>query len=243
MNFRRTLATTKRVLTQLRHDHRTMALVLFMPSLLIVILRYVFDSNLLLFSGLSPLLLGIIPFTIMFIITSVAMLRERTSGTLERLLTSPASKADILFGYAIAFALLALLQAALASFVVVGLLGVVIAAGTGLLLLVAVLSGILGMSFGLFFSTFAKNEFQAVQFMPAFVLPQILIGGLFTPREDMNYLLERISDILPLTYIIKAMQELGSAAGWTGELVASLLISIGFIALALLLGALSLRSK
>lgn len=243
MSLARTLATTRRVLMQLRHDHRTMALILLMPSLLIIILRYVFDSNPLMFSGLAPILLGIIPFFMMFIISSVAVLRERTSGTLERLLTSPASRGDILFGYAIAFALLALLQATVASFVVVGLLNVTIAAGTPSLLLVAVMAGVLGMSFGLLASAFARNEFQAVQFMPAFVLPQILIGGLFTPRENMARVLELLSDVLPLTYLIEAMAEVRSKTEWTAELLSSLLIVAGFTILALILGAISLKSK
>jgi ABC-2 type transport system permease protein len=218
-----------------------MALIFFMPSVLIIILRYVFDGNFLVFSAMAPLLLGIIPFTMMFIVTSVAVLRERTSGTLERLLTSPASRLDIIFGYALSFALLAFIQAAIASFVTVGLLDVAIRSSEAALLLVAVLSGVLGMSFGLFFSSFAKNEFQAVQFMPAFVLPQLLIGGLFVPREAMSRLLELLSDVLPLTYIIEALKQVSLSVSWTSELTIDLLVIVGFIAMALTLGVLSLR--
>lgn len=243
MSPKRTLATSRRILNQLRHDHRTLALIFFMPSVLITILRYVYDGNFILFSVVAPLLLGIIPFTMMFIVTSVAVLRERTSGTLERLLTSPASKLDIIFGYALSFAFLAFIQAAIASFVTVGLLDVVIQSSEATLLLVAVLSGVLGMSFGLFFSSFAKNEFQAVQFMPAFVLPQLLIGGLFAPRESMSRALELLSDIMPLTYIIEALKQVSSSASWTSELTVDLLVIVGFIVLALVLGVLSLRSR
>lgn len=241
MSPKRTFATSQRVLAQLKHDHRTMALILLMPSILIALLRYVYDGNFLLFSAVAPLLLGIIPFTMMFIVTSVAVLRERTSGTLERLLTSPASKLDIIFGYSLSFAFLAFIQAAIASFVTLGLLNVAIQSSAATLLLVAVLSGVMGMSFGLFFSSFAKNEFQAVQFMPAFVLPQLLIGGLFAPRESMSRLLELLSDVLPLTYIIEALKHVRSSASWTSELTADLLIIVSFIALALVLGVLSLR--
>lgn len=241
MSPKRTFATSQRVLNQLKHDHRTMALIFFMPSILITILRYVYDDNFLLFSVVAPLLLGIIPFTMMFIVTSVAVLRERTSGTLERLLTSPASRLDIIFGYSLSFALLAFIQAAIASFVTVGLLDVAIQSSAATLLLVAVLSGVLGMSFGLFFSSFAKNEFQAVQFMPAFVLPQLLIGGLFVPRESMSRILELLSDVLPLTYIIDALKQVSVSAEWTKDLTVDLLIIAGFIILALALGVLSLR--
>ena len=242
MSPRRTLSTTIRVLKQLRHDHRTLGLIFFVPSILITILYYVFDGNHQLFNSIAPLLLGIVPFTIMFIITSVAVLRERTSGTLERVLTSPATKLDILLGYAIAFALLALIQSGLASFVTLGLLDVHIAGAPMLLVIIADLAGVLGMSYGLLFSAFAKNEFQAVQFMPAFVLPQFLTCGLFIPREHMASFLRYFSDIMPITYVVKAAQEVIMHTSVTTTLTASLGVIVGFVVLALGLGALTLRS-
>lgn len=243
MSPTRTFATSRRVLAQLKHDHRTIGLILFVPSILLIILRYVFDQNFLIFALIAPMILGIIPFTMMFIVTSVAVLRERTSGTLERLLTSPISKADIIFGYGISFAVLAFAQAAIASFVTIGLLDVPIRLSEAAVLLVAVLAGVLGMSFGLFFSSFAKSEFQAVQFMPAFVLPQFLIGGLFVPRENMAQVLQWLSDLMPLTYVIEAMKKVSTSATWTSGLTYDLLICAGFIVVALILGALSLRVK
>jgi ABC-2 type transport system permease protein len=243
MSPRRTLATAGRVLKLLKHDHRTIGLILFVPSVLITILYYVFEDSSFIFDGVAPLLLGILPFTLMFIITSVAVLRERISGTLERLLTLPISKLDILFGYAAAFALLALFQAAIASYVILGLLDVQVAGSIASLLVVAVMSGVLGMSLGLFFSSFAKNEFQAVQFMPAFVLPQFLTCGLFVPREQMAQFLQYFSDVMPITYVVKAMKEVQTNQTWTHELSVDLLIIAGFVILSLVFGALSLRRK
>jgi ABC-2 type transport system permease protein len=231
------------VLKLLKHDHRTIGLILFVPSVLITILYYVFEDSSFIFDGVAPLLLGILPFTLMFIITSVAVLRERISGTLERLLTLPISKLDILFGYAAAFALLALFQAAIASYVILGLLDVQVAGSIASLLVVAVMSGVLGMSLGLFFSSFAKNEFQAVQFMPAFVLPQFLTCGLFVPREQMAQFLQYFSDVMPITYVVKAMKEVQTNQTWTHELSVDLLIIAGFVILSLVFGALSLRRK
>jgi ABC-2 type transport system permease protein len=241
-SLRRTGSTARRVLRQLRHDHRTIALIFFVPSVLISILYFVFDGQKPVFNAIAPLLLAVIPFTIMFIITSVAVLRERTSGTLVRVLTSPATKADVLLGYALAFALLAFVQALITSLVAIGLLGVDVAGPTLLLLVVAVLAGVLGMSYGLLFSAFAKSEFQAVQFMPAFVLPQFLTCGLFVPREHMARLLQYFSDIMPLTYVVKTAQELGLHTSVTGTFLVSLTTIIGFIVLALSLGALTLRT-
>lgn len=243
MDLKRTLSTAIRVLKQLRHDRRTLALVLFMPTILITILHFVFEGNSLLFDNVAPLLLGIIPFTLMFIVTSVAMLRERTSGTLERLLTSPASKLDIMIGYALAFAVLALVQAAIATMVTLTFLGVEINGVPANLLVIAMLAGVLGMAFGLLFSAFAKNEFQAVQFMPAFVLPQFLTCGLFIPREQMAQPLQYFSDTMPLTYIVEALLEVRRSAGWTADLSLNAAIVGVFIVIALVLGAVSLRSK
>lgn len=241
MKLRRTFGTAGRVLRQLRHDPRTLALVFLMPSLLLVILYYVFEGNPTAFSHAAPPLLGIIPFIMMFIVTSIAVLRERTSGTLERLLTSPATKLDILVGYAIAFAALALLQAALASYVTTDLLEVAIAGSEWSLLIVAVLSGVSGMALGLLCSAFARTEFQAVQFMPAIVMPQILICGLFVPRDMMGEVLQRISDAMPITYIVKAMQEVQLHSAFTSELARDIWILVAVTVAALLLGAVSLR--
>jgi ABC-2 type transport system permease protein len=243
MSPTRTLSTALRVLNQLKHDHRTVGLIFFMPSVLIVVLYYVFDGSHTAFNAVAPLLVGIIPFTLMFIVTSVAVLRERTSGTLERLLTTPASRLDIIFGYASAFALLALVQAAIASLVTLKFLDVPIDGPPQFLLLIAVLSGVLGMAFGLLFSSFAKNEFQAVQFMPAFVLPQFLTCGLFIPRDQMAGLLRGFSDIMPITYVVKALQEVKGNTGWTHALSADVAITVGFIIFALVLGTVSLRHK
>ena len=232
-----------RVLTQLRRDRRTLALIIFVPSLLLVILNYVFDGNPKMFNAVAPMILGIIPFTLMFIVTSVAVLRERTSGTLERLIISPASRLDILFGYAGAFALLAFLQASLASFIITVVLNVPIVGNTASILLMAVLAGILGMSLGLLFSAFAKNEFQAVQFMPAFVLPQFLTSGLFTPRSDMAPFLRYFSDIMPITYVVDSMKLIQTNATWTSKLYFDISVIIGFIIASLVLGAWSLRPR
>ena len=111
------------------------------------------------------------PFIVMFLVTSVTTLRERASGTLERLLAMPMGKLDFLLGYAIAFGLVAAVQSALAVGVSVGLLGLDVVGPVWLLLVVAVADAVLGSALGLFVSAFARTEFQAVQFMPALVLP------------------------------------------------------------------------
>jgi len=241
MSPRRTLATTARVLGQLRHDHRTIGLILLVPSVLIVVLRYVFNDAEAAFSNLAPTVLGLFPFTVMFVVTSVAMLRERTAGTLERLMTMPLAKLDLLMGYALAFAGLTVIQGVIASTVTLGWLEVTVEGGAGHLLVVAMLSGLVGMSLGLFLSAFARSEFQAVQFLPAFVLPQLLTCGLFVARDQMAEPLQWFANIMPLTYVVDAMKQVTSQAGWTDDLVRDLIVLVAFILGALVLGAATLR--
>ncbi|GAA4851985.1 ABC transporter permease [Kitasatospora terrestris] len=243
MNPTRTLATARRVLAQLRHDPRTIALLLVVPCLLLVLLKYMFDAQPGTFDRIGPALLGVFPLMVMFLVTSVAMLRERTTGTLERLLTMPLGKLDLLLGYALAFGAVALVQAALASALTIGVLGLDIAGPTWLVFSVAVADGLLGMALGLLVSAFAATEFQAVQFLPAVLLPQLLLCGLFVPREDMAPLLRWISDVLPLSYAVDAMARLTTSAGVQGRT----LLDLGVVAvcglLSLALGAATLRRR
>jgi ABC-2 type transport system permease protein len=239
----KTLATARRVLTQLRRDHRTMALMLIVPIVLLTLLRYVYDDQPQVFDRVGGPLLALFPFVTMFLVTSVAMLRERTSGTLERLLTTPLGRADLLFGYALAFGLVAVVQTLLASAVALGPLGLDVLASPALVVLLAVLDALLGMALGLFLSAFARSEFQAVQFLPAVVLPQLLLCGLFAARATMAAPLRWVSDVLPLTYAVDGMQELTRHTSVTGHLARDLVVVAGASVLALALGAATLRRQ
>jgi len=238
-----TLATTQRVLSQLRRDHRTVGLMVGVPLVLLTLLWWIFEDNPLLFNRVGPALLALFPFIVMFLVTSVATLRERGSGTLERLLTMPMAKLDLLLGYAIAFGLVAVVQAGLATALMLGPLGLDLAGPAWMLVLVAVLDAILGSALGLFVSAFARTEFQAVQFLPAFVLPQFLLCGLLVPREQMDEILRWISNVLPLSYAVDAMQELTRSAEFSGKLATSLIVVAGCIVLALVLGAATLKRR
>jgi len=242
MSWPITWATAKRVLTQLSHDHRTVALLILVPSLLMVLLRFVFDDDAI-FDRIGLPLLGVFPLIIMFLITSVAMLRERTSGTLERLLTTPMHKLDLLLGYGIAFAVAAAAQAAVATATAYLLLGLDTQGAWGWVVAFAVGNAVLGMALGLLVSAFARSEFQAVQFMPAIVLPQFLTCGLLIARDQMAGWLEAISNVLPMSYAVEGLQEIGAQAEVTGTLVRDLTVVLGATVLALGLGALTLRRR
>jgi ABC-2 type transport system permease protein len=243
MNLRATFATAGRVLGQLRHDRRTMALLLIVPCVLVLLFKYVYNGSPQIFERVGPLMLGLFPFITMFLVTSIAMVRERTSGTLERLLTTPMRKFDLLGGYALAFGLAALLQAAITAGVALGLLGLTVRAGAGVVVALAVVNALLGMALGLFLSAFATTEFQAVQFMPAAVVPQILLCGLLNPREGMATVLRWISDVLPLTYAVNAMNEARASAEPTAPLLADAGVVVGCCVAALAVGAATLRRQ
>lgn len=243
MTPRATLATARRVLVQLRRDRRTLALLLVVPVVLLTLLRYAYDDVPQVFNHVGAPLLALFPFTTMFLVTSVAMLRERTSGTLERLLTTPLGRGDLLFGYALAFGLLAVLQTVIASAVTLGLLGLQVTGSAALVVGLAVLDALLGMALGLFLSAFARTEFQAVQFLPAVVLPQLLLCGLFAARDTMATPLQWLADVLPLTYAVDGMQELTRTSSLSGPLLRDLAVVAGASVLALSLGAATLRRR
>lgn len=238
-----TLAVAARVLTQLRRDHRTLAMLLVLPVLLISLLWWMYEESAAgTFDRFGPALLAIFPFVVMFLVTSVTTLRERAGGTLERLLAMPMGKVDFLVGYALAFSAVAAVQSVLAVAVSVWLLDLEVVGPVWLLTVVAVADAVLGTALGLLVSAFANTEFQAVQFMPALVVPQILLCGLFVPRAQLPTVLEAISDVLPLSYAVDAMTRLTRSTS-TGEVWSDLVVVAAFALGGLVLGAATLRRR
>ena len=237
------MATAARVLAQLRRDPRTLVLLLVVPSVLLTLLKYLFEGRPETFDRLGAPMIGLFPFVSMFLVTSIAMLRERTSGTLERLVASPIAKADLLCGYGLAFGAAATVQALATGAVAFGALGLEVAGSAALVLVLAVANAVLGMALGLFLSAFASTEFQAVQFMPAFVLPQLLLCGLFVPREQMADGLDALAGALPLTYAFDALDRVASEPGWSEELTLDVCVIAAAVGLSLGLGAATLRRR
>ncbi|QAY64308.1 ABC transporter permease [Xylanimonas allomyrinae] len=235
-----TLATANRVLGQLRHDHRTVALILLLPCLIVGLVAWMFDGTPVL-DQFGPVLVGFFPLFVMFLVTSVATQRERSSGTLERLMTTPLRKGDLVAGYALAFGGLAVVQA----FVVVGFalaVGMDVAGSLGLVVLVALLDAVLGCTLGLAASAVARTEFQAVQMMPLVIIPQIITCGVLMPRDQMPQVLEWISRVLPLTYAVEALQQLAAGADWA-QVRGAIGVIVLWIVGAVVLGVLTLRRR
>jgi len=243
VSARRIRATAHRVLTQLRHDPRTIAVMILVPCVLETLLRLIFAHHLSSFDEVGAPLLAIFPLTTVFLVTSIALLRERLSGTLERLLTTPLIKLELLLGYALGFGALATAQAIVASAITLGPLGLHVRGDSALVVVLAVSVALLGMGLGLLASAFARSEFQVVQFLPLTIFPQFLLCGLLVPRQRMPSVLHVISDVLPLSYAVDGMHDLTRTAGAPGALIADIVIVLGFALAALLIGASTLRRR
>ena len=243
MTPRVTLAVAGRILRQLRRDHRTVGLMLLVPCVLLTLLWWMFIEREAVFDAVGGPLLALFPFIVMFLVTSVTTLSERSSGTLERLLAMPMGKLDFLLGYALAFGLVATVQAVAAVGLAVGLLDLDVQGAVTTLGLVAVVDALLGTALGLLVSAFAQTEFQAVQFMPALVIPQLLLCGLFMPRSALPSALEAVSDLLPMSYAVDAMQVVARSPGWTRDLTTDLVVVGSWTLVALALGAITLRRR
>ena len=242
MNPSRTLATAGRVLTQIRHDPRTVVLLLVVPSLLIGLVAWIF-SDTAVFETVGPAMIALFPFIVMFLVTSITTLRERRTGTLERLLSMPLGRGDLILGYTLAFGLLAILQSSIAVLFAVTVCGLDISGSIWLLVTVAVADAVLGTTLGLLASAFARTEFQVVQFMPLLVFPQILLGGIFLPRDQLPEVLQAIGDALPLSHAIDALSAVADGSQDDAYVVAELLVILAWIAGAVVLASLTLRRR
>jgi ABC-2 type transport system permease protein len=243
MTARITCATALRVLTQLRRHPWTMVMLLAGPPLLLTLVRYMFEHQRSSFQTIGGPLVGLLPFIAMFLASSITMLRERTGGTLERLMTMPLAKLDVIVGYGVAFAAIATIQALVTAGVGFGLLGVHVAGSTSLAIALAVANAILGMALGLFISATARRDVRVVQFLPAVVLVQLLLCGLFVARGHMAKLLQGIADVLPLTYAFDSLQRTTVRGTFGGRGALDIAVITGSTLLAVALGAATLPRR
>src|SRR5579875_3578262 len=242
-------ATTARILRQLAADHRSVAMILLVPVLVITLMYFMFENAPHRPGSPSPfhnaclILLGLFPLFLMFVITSITMQRERASGTLERILTTPLRRLDLLIAYGTAFSIAAATQAVLACVVSFWFLGFDTAGSPVWVFVIAIINAVLGVGLGLLCSAFARTEFQAVQFIPLVMVPQLLLAGIIVPRGLMATWLQWISDVLPASYALEALQQVASHPQLTDTAVRDMLVVLGFAITALCLAAVTLRRR
>jgi len=243
------LASTARILRQLAADHRSVAMILVVPSLIITLMYFMFQNAPVPPGGTPPfnnaclILLGLLPLVVMFLITSISMQRERVSGTLERILTTPLRRLDLLAAYGTAFSIAAAAQATVACIVAFWLLGFDTAGSPIWVFVIAIINAVLGVGLGLLCSAFARTEFQAVQFMPVVIVPQLLLSGIIVPRALLPEWLHWISNVLPASYALEALQQVGKYPDLTATTVRDIAVVVGCAVLALCLAAATLRRR
>jgi ABC-2 type transport system permease protein len=243
MRPRLTLAVMRRTAAQLRNDPRTIALLFCVPLGLLLLTYFIYDRQPATFDRIGPLLMGLFPFTMMFLVTSITMQRERSNGTLERLMASPIGKADVIAGYALTFTVVAFVQVVLVATLAFGILDVPNRGSLPLAVALTMIEATLGVALGLLTSAFASTEFQAVQFMPVVVLPQFLLAGLIVPTSDLPRALEEVADLMPLKYAFDGLQRITQQG--EGLTHGAVFGDFAFVAcaavVAIALGALTLR--
>lgn len=193
--------------------------------------------------ALAPYFVGIFAFFFIFLLTSVSFLRERSQGTIERVLVSPLSKSELVLGYVLGFTLFALLQSLIILLFVVYVLRVHYAGNLGLLFFVTLALTIGAVNLGIFLSAFARNELQVIQFIPLVLVPQVLLGGLFFPVSTLPIVLKQLAYIMPLTYADFALHDVMLRGLGIGDIWPDLLFLAGFAVLMVVAAAFSLRQE
>jgi len=191
----------------------------------------------------APYLLGVIAFAFIFIFTGVTFLRERSFGTIERLLVSPLTRTEMILGYVVGFSAFAIIQSAIILAFAIFVLKVKIAGDIYSVVLLQLLLTIVSVNLGIFCSSFAKNEFQAVQFIPLLILPQVFLDGMFWPISTLPNYLQALSYLMPLTYANDALQNIMVKGYGLGSIWTDIVILLAFAVIMVVLSAASLNKQ
>jgi ABC-2 type transport system permease protein len=189
--------------------------------------------------------IGIVVFFLVFVVTIVSFLNERTQGTLERLMASPLRRVEIVIGYMLGFTVLALIQSAEVLVFSLAVLKVHNAGNVALIFGIEALMAIAAVNLGIFLSMFARTEFQAVQFIPLVIVPQLLLSGVLFPVSTEPKPLQLLSNVLPLTYAVNGLRDVmikGADLTWS-SLQLDVGVVLGFVLLVLVAGATTLRRR
>ena len=227
MSVDRTLAIALRILRQISRDRRSLALIIVAPIVVMALVGFSFGDQQGVLDRIAPGLIAVFVLFFTFVLTGVSFLRERAQGTLERLLTTPVGRADILVGYTTGFFVLAMVQSVIVVTFTLLVLEVNYQGSIWQIWTVLVPLVVVGVSLGVFISTFARNEFQVVQFIPLLMAPQIFLSGVIAEVDKMPAVLEVLAYLLPLTYAVDGLQDIMLR----GDSLGSIGLELGVLAL------------
>lgn len=192
------------------------------------------------FAKMLPILMGFFVFFFVFLISGMALLKERTTGTLDRLLATPVKRSSIVFGYMLSYGILAILQTVLIVLVTVWLLGIEVVGSLVSVVLINLLLALVALAFGILLSTFANSEFQMMQFIPLVVVPQVFFSGII-PLDSMADWVKDISYIIPLKYSGDAVNEIIMRGTSIFKLGGDIAVLLGFLIVLTVLNIVGLR--
>ncbi|MBO2535847.1 ABC transporter permease [Rummeliibacillus suwonensis] len=198
------------------------------------------DEDTALFDVISPILVSFFVFFFVFLIAGIALLKERTTGTLERLLSTPIRRFEVVFGYVVGYGIFAIIQTLLVIFYAVKVLDVVLVGSIWHVLIINICLAFVALSLGILLSSFASSEFQMVQFIPLVIIPQIFFTGIF-PMDGMADWLVNIGKIMPLYYASDAMTGVMYKGYQLNEIVSDLGVLLGFACVFIVFNILSLK--
>ncbi|MEQ6218467.1 ABC transporter permease [Levilactobacillus brevis] len=192
------------------------------------------------FAKMLPILMGFFVFFFVFLISGMALLKERTTGTLDRLLATPVKRSSIVFGYMLSYGILAILQTVLIVLVTVWLLGIEVVGSLVSVVLINLLLALVALAFGILLSTFANSEFQMMQFIPLVVVPQVFFSGII-PLDSMADWVKDISYMIPLKYSGDAVNEIIMRGTSIFSLGGDMAVLLGFLIVLTVLNIVGLR--
>src|SRR4030042_1645656 len=231
-----TLTIARRVMLQVIRDRRTIALLVIVPLVIASIVGVSIPEKHML-DYIAPAMLATLILFFGFLITGISVLRERSQGTMERLMASPISRMDVVAGYLLGFLVFALVQTLIIFFYMVYVLDVSFKGYLWQILVFQVLIGIGAVCLGTFFSVFARNEFQIMQFIPLIILPQVFLGGVLWPVEQMPDYLQWLAKIMPLTYAVEGLRDIMLSGKGLADVILDLGVLLGFAVITSILAA------
>ena len=234
------LTIAGRIIQQLLRDHRTLALIIVVPMVVMTLIGLSFPEGGVL-DYAAPALLATLALFFSFLLTGISFLRERSQGTMERLMASPVSRLDIVVGYLLGFFVFALAQTLIVILFTIFVLHVHYTGDLWQIFIfqIVIIAG--AVNLGIFISAFARNEFQMVQFIPLIIVPQIFLAGLLWPVEKMPEYLQWISRFLPLTYAVQGLRDIMLNGKSLPDVLIELSVLVGFAVATSVLAAISLR--